>query len=266
MSLVEKVNVMNLAQLAQVDQQSVELMHRQDGDMLIWTTRGQGVVNLHGIRRGFGSHNAIFIPHGQLWSADFGRQSLGTAVIMPRTAGTVFPDQCQLLKINDGLMQSECTSLIEDMRRELMQDRPFLEEALQAQTRILAIWLRRQMQLAPPPKKRKAAERIVMRFCDLASDGFTQGRPMADYADMLEVTPTHLTRVCKQCAGMTAADILVQCTVFQARYMLTHETLTIKAVAEQLGFASAAYFTRFILQHCGVTPSALRQGQTRRAN
>ncbi len=255
----DQVRVLTIAQLAAGVSGALEQMHVQDGNLLLWTTRGQGVITLHGVRHGFSAHNAIFLPAEKIWAADFGRQTLGQAIFIPQTVANAFPPDTLILRVQDSLAQSELTGLIEDMRREILQDRPFQQEALSARANLLAIWLRRQAETMERPKRRKAAERLVNRFCDLAAFHHRSGMNMADYAEMLEVTPTHLTRVCRQTAGMTAADILVQCTVFETKKMLTTEKISFKAISESLGFASPAYFTRFVQQHCGATPTEIRK-------
>ncbi|GAA6207346.1 helix-turn-helix domain-containing protein [Cognatishimia sp. WU-CL00825] len=255
----DAVRVCTFAQLMQAESWTLELVHKQPTNLLLWTTRGQGVVNLHGVRRGFSTHNALFVPASHLWAIEIGRQTLGQAVFIPSTASGAFPEQCHLLRVQDGLIQSELTGLIEDMRRELTQNRPYVEEATAAHAHLLAIWLRRQIQSAQPQKKQKAAMRLVRRYCDLLAQSFETGQPMGAYAKALEVTPTHLTRVCRETAGMTAAELLVQCTLHAAREKLVNETSSFKKISESLGFGSAPYFTRFILQHCGATPSDLRK-------
>ncbi|NIZ14546.1 helix-turn-helix domain-containing protein, partial [Phaeobacter sp. HF9A] len=44
-----------------------------------------------------------------------------------------------------------------------------------------------------------------------------------------------------------------------ARSLLIRTSLPMRDIADALGFGSAAYFTRFITQHTGETPSALRK-------
>lgn len=254
----QPVEVMTLAQLGQSAPWTLELMHPQQGGLLLWTTRGQGVVNLHGHRRGFSTYHAIYVPNGQLWSIELGRQALGLAVYIKNSEEANFPDRCQQLRILEPQVQSELTSLIDDMRREIERDRPLRDEVLQAHAQLLSIWLRREMRDELPTSRPKAAERLVEKFCDLAKEQYMNGHSMADYAEMLNVTPTHLARVCRQTAGITAADVLSQCVLHRARMELETGEQSIKAIAESLGFGSAAYFTRFIQQHCGTTPSNLR--------
>ena len=85
---------------------------------------------------------------------------------------------------------------------------------------------------------------------------------MAQYAESLEVTPTHLSRAVKSATGKTAADILTERVVHEARHLLGTTEHSAQDIARHLGFGSAAYFTRFMQQHTGLTPSRLRATAT----
>ena len=82
---------------------------------------------------------------------------------------------------------------------------------------------------------------------------------MADHADALRVTPTHLTRACKAATGKTAADLLTERILYEARVLLVTTRVPAQDIARFLGFGSAAYFTRFILHHTQSTPTGLRK-------
>ena len=82
---------------------------------------------------------------------------------------------------------------------------------------------------------------------------------MSDYARALGVTPTHLTRACRASAGMTASELLTRRVVHAVRDLLETTDHPANRVAAMLGFRSAAYFSRFVLQHTGHTPTALRR-------
>ncbi|MEP4988530.1 MAG: AraC family transcriptional regulator, partial [Paracoccaceae bacterium] len=120
--------------------------------------------------------------------------------------------------------------------------------------------LRRQLGLEEHiPGRPNAATRLSRAFCRRISTDFRSGAPMADYAQSLGVTPTHLTRVCRASTGRTAADLLTERVLYDARHLLSTEQAQIQDVARFLGFGSAAYFTRFIQHHTGCSPSALRK-------
>ncbi|WP_254796903.1 helix-turn-helix transcriptional regulator [Sulfitobacter albidus] len=81
---------------------------------------------------------------------------------------------------------------------------------------------------------------------------------MSGYAEMLEVTPTHLARCVKAATGKTAAELLTERTLHAARVLLETSTHPACNISRHLGFGSPAYFTRFMQQHTGLTPRQLR--------
>ena len=254
-----QIRIMTLAQITHGGAWQLEQLHLRDHHILLWITRGQGRLLLHGLRRGFGAHNAIFIPAGKLLAIETGRHIQGQALIIPNDGRVLLPDRTQQLRLQDGLAQAELTGLLDDLRREIHENRPHLTEALTAIASLVSIWLRRQMHILADTTRATAAERIVRRFADLLAENYATGRPMQDYAEDLDITPTHLTRVCRQCAGLTAADMLSQVVQHQAHMMLIKTSLPINEIADTLGFGSAAYFTRFSQQHFGGAPSQIRR-------
>ncbi|TCL09257.1 AraC family transcriptional activator of pobA [Shimia isoporae] len=237
----------------------LELLHVRTHHLLIWTTRGQGRVLLNGVRRGFGTHNAIFAPAGKLVSIELGLQVQGQIALIPADDRFSFPDRAQHLRLQDGTEQLEFIAILEALRRELHEDRPFIEEALNAHTQLLSVTLRRDLLAAGDPPAAKAAQKLARAYGDLLSRHFTEGHSMAWFADKLDVTPTHLSRVCKQSAGMTAADMLSQLIQHRARLLLIATDRPMRIIAQDLGFGSAAYFTRFCQQHFGAPPSQIRK-------
>lgn len=237
----------------------LELLHVRTHHLLIWTTRGQGRVLLNGVRRGFGTHNAIFAPAGKLVSIELGLQVQGQIALIPADDRFSFPDRAQHLRLQDGTEQLEFIAILEALRRELHENRPFLDEALHAHTELLSVTLRRDLLAAGEPPRPKAAQTLARAYGDLLSKHFTEGHSMAWYAEQLDVTPTHLSRSCKQSAGLTAADMLSQLIQHRARLLLITTDRPMRIIAQDLGFGSAAYFTRFCQQHFGAAPSQIRK-------
>ena len=253
------VQILSLAQLSQGQDWRLFLSHDYQSHLLIWITRGQGLLQLDGQRRGLGAHNAIFVPAGSLFSLELGRQGFGHAVVIPNGAPLNLPHIPRHLRIRDVRAQSELTGLIEAAQREQQDPRALASQALEAHAALMSVWLRRQiMQDEHVPDHINAGIRLSARFCKMVSERFATGAPMATYADDLGVTPTHLTRAVKAATGKTAADILTERVVYAARDLLTTTEHSAQSIAQQLGFGSAAYFTRFVQQHTGRPPSKLR--------
>ncbi len=253
------VHVQSLAKFSQGQDWQVQLAHDRPCHVLIWITRGQGRVLLDGMRRGTGAHNALFIPAGSIFALDLGRQSIGQVVLLPAGSSLQLPQMPRHLRIREVQVQSELTGLIEAATREDQGARAFRGDALEAHAALISVWLRRlMMEEAHAPEPRNAAGRLSQRFCALLSEKFATGAPMADYAAALAVTPTHLTRAVKAATGKTAADLLTERVLHEARCLLAGTNLPARKIAEHLGFGSAAYFTRFIQHNAGNSPSKLR--------
>lgn len=242
-----------------------ELPHSCPDHALIWITRGQGLAMVEGIRRGVGVHNALVIPANTLFSLDLGKQGFGLVCLVPAYSPVLMPDEPQHLRIRDVQAQSELTSLLDAMQREQNSARPFTIDALNAQATLLTVWLRRAMLAhGEEPEKITAAQRLVTAYAALIERDHTTGKTMADYAQSLGVTPTHLTRTCRECTGMTAAELLTQRSLHAVRDLLENSDHPFNRVAAMTGFNSAAYFSRFVLHHTGKTPSDLRKAATDR--
>lgn len=254
------LRVHTLAQLSRGGAWRVEVIHRMPHHLFVWFTRGQGRAILHGSQIGFGTHNALFIPANTLFSLELGRQCLGQTIHIPVDGTSSLPATPQHIRVRDGAFQQELSTLIEAMQRELTGARPFMDDALTSYSQLLSVWLHRMVVESRAPTMRESAtQRLVRQFCTLVVENHNSGRPMAAYAEELGITPTHLTRVCRQAVGRTAAGILTDCVMYEARVALENSLTPVKDVASGLGFASAAYFTRFIQQHTGQSPSKVRK-------
>ncbi|WP_238987399.1 AraC family transcriptional regulator [Roseovarius dicentrarchi] len=251
--------IMTIAQWAHGAPWRLTLPHSQPQHALIWITRGQARAAVGGLRRGVGAHNALAVPAGTLFSLDIGPGCYGQVCLIPPGGPALMPDEPEHLRIREAQTQSELTALLEALTRETTQARPFSDEAAQALAIMMTVWLRRAMIAQEPGPQPTAAQRLVIAYAALVEQCHASGQPMAAYARDLGVTPTHLGRSCKACSGLTASDLLVQRILHAARELLEDGEDAILHVAARLGFGSAAYFSRFIHAHTGLSPSALRR-------
>ncbi|MCR9127515.1 MAG: AraC family transcriptional regulator [Rhodobacteraceae bacterium] len=253
------VQLLTLAQLTHGGDWQLELAHDRDAHLLIWITRGQGVALFDGIRRGIGTHNALFVPARTLMAVHLGRQAYGQAVVVPRDADHLFPAEPWHLRIRDVMAQKELTALFEAMGREQSSARALHDAAMSAQARLMAIWLHRHIEASADPARPDRATLLMQRFSARIVAHYHSKQTLAEHAAALSVTPTHLNRVCRAATGKTASALLSERLVHAARRLLAGTDAPVGHIATHLGFASAAYFTRFMLHHCGLTPTALRR-------
>lgn len=228
--------------------------------VLLWFTRGQGRVTVAGATRGYGAHNAVFIPGGTMHGFTMLGQVLGTAVFFPETLAPELPDEPMHLRIRDGFQQLELTSLVDALEREATRMRPGAERAMQHWGGLIAVWLDRHADQAERTGVVSAAQRLTTAYTALVERDFRTGRGVAGYAEKLGVTPTHLSRSCRESCGRSAHRLLNDRIHYEARRLLTESEIPIKDIAQRLGFTSAAYFSRAFQNETGKSPSDFRRG------
>ena len=238
----------------------VEAMRSLSEPLLLWFTRGQGRITVAGSTRGYGAHNAVFIPAGVMHGFEVSSGAYGTALFFGRGCEVTLPRTPQHLRIRETAPQMELNAILDSIKAEMESNRPAHDRATRHHLGLLGVWMERQITATAADTPRPdAARRLAARYATLLEQHFRSGSGVADYAAALEVTPTHLTRVCRQACGRPASALLQERILFEARKLLSETRLPIHKVAESLGFGSPAYFTRAFSQRTGQTPTAFRR-------
>ncbi|WP_321396064.1 helix-turn-helix domain-containing protein [Emcibacter sp.] len=106
---------------------------------------------------------------------------------------------------------------------------------------------------------------ILRNFQTLVDEQFKARWPVARYADRLGITPTHLSRICRQVLHVPASELVTERSLLEARRLLIYTSLTIAEIAYDLGFSDPAHFSKFFREKTGKKPSEFRQTFTKRA-
>ncbi|UWQ89428.1 helix-turn-helix transcriptional regulator [Rhodobacteraceae bacterium M382] len=255
-SALSMIHALSLPQLAPEGPWQLDLAHDRPDHLLIWITRGQGRLLLDGAQHGFGPSTAMFIPARSLFALDAGRQALGHVLRISPQANQIWPESAQVLRSLSAQTLAELSNLHDTIVREQDHQPPFWAQTVQAQSVLAAIWLRRLM---PQTTRVPASRRLIRTYGQTISQQYASGASMTDYAAMLDVTPSHLTRVCRSQTGRTAAALLNERIAHEARSQLIQTSASAKAISHNLGFASASSFNRFVQNQFGMTPGTLRK-------
>ncbi|MFC4454802.1 helix-turn-helix transcriptional regulator [Deinococcus sonorensis] len=117
--------------------------------------------------------------------------------------------------------------------------------------------------LAPaqePPRPAAGSDLRLSRLFRLhAGQRVLERLPVAAYAELLHVTPDHLTRAVRRATGQTPSAWLQEQLLTEARRRLALTDQPVEQVAAALRFGSASQFSRWIRDHTGQTPRQLRQ-------
>ncbi len=263
MTELEKPAALALSALTfggQASRWRTEAMRSHDTGRLIHITKGQGRITVAGLTGGYGPNNLIFIPPHTMYGIEVGPTVFGQILTLPSDQLQEY-DAPFHLRLLDVVVQKELQNLFEAIERELKPSGD--QRAALCYMGLLSIFVERQCRAqqanANDERRRSAAARLVARYTRLIAQDFRHDRSVADYAAALHVTPTHLTRSCKQTCDRSALGLLNDRIHFEACVMLRDTGLPIQDIARSLGFQSAAYFTRSFQARSGQTPSGFRR-------
>lgn len=137
--------------------------------------------------------------------------------------------------------------------------------AIQSALRLTLVRLARmaKSEAVRPPSERRAVTH-VRRFTALIDRDFRAAKPLAFYARELGISVPQLNRICRQHLGGSALGVIQRRLLHEAERDLAYSSLSVKEIALTLGFADAAYFSRFFSRRTGCSPSEYRAEAWRR--
>ena len=101
-------------------------------------------------------------------------------------------------------------------------------------------------------------QKLMARFAQMLEQNYASGNGLSEYADRLQVTTTHLTRVCQKMNGKSATQLIQDRVFAEAKYLLATTHRPVVRIGSDLGFSSSAYFTRLFSQKTGMAPTEFR--------
>ncbi len=135
----------------------------------------------------------------------------------------------------------------------------FYEEALKLQMRvfILEMW----HTFAKEYERRKRSLQtgtLYERFRNLVQDHCMKEREVQFYANQLSITAKYLNAISKQNSGITASEWIQRFAKERIVLLLQNKNLNIAEISDKMGFSSRSFFTRYVKNVLGVTPSEYR--------
>jgi AraC family transcriptional activator of pobA len=99
----------------------------------------------------------------------------------------------------------------------------------------------------------------LARYREQVERHFRQQPAVAVLARPLGITPAQLNRLCRRHLGCSALAVLHERVLLEAKRELGYTHLMVRQIADGLGFADPAYFTRFFARQTGKSPSEWRE-------
>lgn len=151
------------------------------------------------------------------------------------------------------------TQLMQTIHDHIVGQSSFKDEALHLLLSVFMIDLQDIQQRTPRTRHiTKRNEELFISFFSLLRQHFTEHHDIGYYANRMNITTTHLSRIVKQVTGRTVISFIDQMLAMEATWLLTTSGLTITQIADSLHFATTASFDKFFIRMNGHSPKQFR--------
>lgn len=229
----------------------------------LWVTKGNGRAMIEGTQKGFGPNTILFLPANIPHSIDFSQTVSGTILTIENDSDFVLPNKVVFQPILNILEQAQTTAHFDNVVREFNREKIGRETALKCYIGLLTVHIERHVSKYFRPTRTTASHRLMARFTNSLECNFRTDHSLTSYAQQLDVTPTHLTRVSRKLNGRSASSLIQQRLLNEAQNMLLNTDLKVHEISLYLGFGSPAYFTRLFSQKIHQTPKDFRKSGKR---
>lgn len=156
---------------------------------------------------------------------------------------------------------AEIQKIIRDIQAELKNEDSGTEEMLRTLLKLIIlkstrIW-KQQHQLAD--NVQQADVQFLRKFSKLVEQHFKTLHTVADYADLLCITPKNLSKKISLVSKETPNDIIKNRIILEGKRLLAHTKMNVKEIAYTLNYEDDAYFVRFFTKHTGISPTSFRK-------
>lgn len=104
--------------------------------------------------------------------------------------------------------------------------------------------------------------RLLYKFKELLEENYTHHWSVAQYSELLGVTPSTLNRYCQKYFNLGSKRIILERLMNEAQRKLIFTQVSLEHIAYSLGFKDPAYFSRLFKSFAGVSPGEFRRRES----
>ncbi|CAN7795080.1 AraC family transcriptional regulator [Caballeronia sp. LjRoot34] len=238
---------------------------------VIFICKGRGVMNLEGSDVPFEGPCALLLPtdcvHGLDYELDADRWVVTIEVSYLTQVNGKFHEFIALWAMPRVIplsrvagSETEFYGLVLGLKREVESDDVGHVVGAEALLTTLLLRLVRAATLQETRSEGAVRNdvRLVERFRKLIDEHFRENLPLQDYASKMAVSPVQLRAACASAAELSPTKMIHARIITEAKRNLIFGDMSVEQIAFELGFADAAYFTRFFRKEVGQAPSQFR--------
>jgi AraC-like DNA-binding protein len=161
----------------------------------------------------------------------------------------------------DENQSKDIQNIIQEIKTEMNNEDSSTEEMLRILLKLIIlkstrIW-KQQHQLAENNQHNDV--QFLRKFSKLVEQHYKTHHTVADYAELLFVTPKNLSKKIGLISKNTPNDIIKDRIILESKRLLAHTKMTVKEIAYSLNYEDDAYFIRFFTKHTGLSPVSFRK-------
>ncbi|WP_429251664.1 helix-turn-helix domain-containing protein [Paraburkholderia sp. GAS333] len=238
---------------------------------VIFVRSGRGVMNLEGSSVPFEGPCALLLPtecvHGLDYEIDVDRWVVTIEVSYLTQVNAKLREFISLWSLARMIPLSysaeagmEFYSLISSLKQEVESEAVGHVVGTEALLTSLLLMLVRETRLDQTSNEGAIRNDIrqVDRFRKLIDEHYRENLPLQDYASMMAVSLVQLRAACASASEQSPTKMIHARIITEAKRNLIFGDMSVEQIAFWLGFADAAYFTRFFRREVGQAPSQFR--------
>lgn len=184
---------------------------------------------------------------------------LEPALLSQMAADVVQGDRLEVVpqfKLNDPLIYQLAMALKANIATKGVWDRLYAESMA---TALSAHLLQNySVQQAKPQPSSGLSPKQLRQVTDYIAAHSAQNISLTTLAQTAQMSPYHFSRLFKRATGFTPHQYLLRQRTARAKRLLKTSSLSVAAIAAQVGFADQSHLARHFKRHMGVSPSQFR--------
>ena len=164
------------------------------------------------------------------------------------------------IQLND-VQSTDIQNIIREIQSEMKDEDANTEEMLRILLKLIILKSTRiwKQQHLLSENDQQSDVQFLRKFSKLVEQHYKTHHTVADYAEMLFLTPKNLSKKIGLLSKDTPNDIIKNRIILESKRLLAHTAMTVKEIAFSLNYDDDAYFIRFFTKNTGISPLSFRK-------
>jgi len=253
---------------------SVKYPHRHDFYEVLFLNKGSGFHVIDGNKYEIKPPCVFFMSPGQAHKIEFSNDIEGYIFIFTSEFYLInqsnqnrlieFPFFFTIRQDNPPLLleNSNDVQFLENLFRkgidEIQERKQFSIDLLRSLLDLILTYCASIYNSEEQPLNKGKGHIVVKKFFQLVEENYLDNLAVAEYADKMALTPSHLTQTVNQLTGKTSSQIIKSKQVLEIKRLLVHTNLNVSEIANRMNFPDQSYFTKFFKRETGISPLQYR--------